>query len=69
MDKLAVEYAGALGVWGKEPDNKGYLQLKVKWKPGGEETWQNKSLDVMGAVKNQSIKCQRGVHNDHSDNK
>lgn len=33
MDKLAVENAGALCVWGQEPDHEGDLQLKVKWKP------------------------------------
>lgn len=33
VDKLAVEDTGALGVRGQEPDHKGNLQLKVKWKP------------------------------------
>lgn len=33
VDKLAIEDTGALGVWGQEPDHKGNLELKVKWKP------------------------------------
>lgn len=33
VDKLAVEHAGALRVRRQEPDHKGDLQLKVKWKP------------------------------------
>lgn len=37
VDKLAVEDAGALGVRGQEPDDKGDLQLKVKRKPGQQE--------------------------------
>ena len=34
MDELAVEDAGALGVGGQEPDDKGNLQLKIKREPG-----------------------------------
>lgn len=34
VHKLAVQHTGALGVWGQQPDNKGDLKLKIKWKPG-----------------------------------
>lgn len=34
VHKLAVQHAGALGVRGQQPDNKGDLKLKIKWKPG-----------------------------------
>lgn len=33
MDKLPVQHAGAFGVRGEQPHNKGYLQLIVKRKP------------------------------------
>ena len=33
VHKLPVEHTGALGVRRQQPYDKGYLQLKVKWKP------------------------------------
>lgn len=37
VHKLAVEYAGALGVRGQKPYHKGDLELKVEGEPGGTE--------------------------------
>lgn len=37
VHKLAVKHAGTLGVGGQQPDNKGDLKLKIKWKPGKME--------------------------------
>ena len=37
VDELAVEDAGALGVGGQEPDDKGNLQLKIKGEPGDQK--------------------------------
>lgn len=36
VDKLAVEDTGTLGIRGQEPDHKGNLKLKIKWKPSAK---------------------------------